>query len=373
LLNRPLLCQLIDEVKDLPTWESTDFKDFLTQKLKVLPTNKSFSKKQVLILTKILDPEADFVGIELLRRGIDYVRLNIEDIPKKMRIKYFVLQGPDANVEFGLRKHLINTSNISVVWLRDFDMKTRLFGEDELTSTFAFQQWNHALRILQRRLTCEWINNPNAMLLAEDRIAQLSIAKTLGFDAPQTLITNDPKAAREFYHAHDGNIVLKALHHHGIEVHGKLYSMYTHMMEQKDLPKLKDLIHAPCILQERLVKRSELRVTVVGERVFAAELDSQSTKDGREDWHRCSMGSLPKSIVQMENLANERCIKIIKKLGLRYGAIDFIIDKNDQLNFLEVNPTGDWYWIEGQTGLPITEAVVDLIEEFTSSSSCSSS
>ena len=54
---------------------------------------------------------------------------------------------------------------------------------------------------------------------------------------------------------------------------------------------------------------------------------------------------------------------MIKSLGLSYGAIDFLIDEDGKLNFLEINPTGDWMWIERQTKLPVTKAVVDLIKK----------
>ena len=76
----------------------------------------------------------------------------------------------------------------------------------------------------------------------------------------------------EFYQHHDGQIVLKAVHHHRIEIEGKVYSMYTHSLTKDDLSRLDDLIYAPCILQERLDKKSELRVTVVGEKVFAGRI-----------------------------------------------------------------------------------------------------
>jgi glutathione synthase/RimK-type ligase-like ATP-grasp enzyme len=184
-----------------------------------------------------------------------------------------------------------------------------------------------------------------------------------GFDIPRTLITNDPAAARDFYHVCHGNIILKALHHHSVECQGKLFSMYTHRVEKKDLSKFNELIYAPCILQERIHKQSELRVTVVGGRVFAAKIACQSTNNSLEDFHRCAISDLPIKAIKLENSIIEGCIKIVNSLRLRYGAIDFVVDKRSRLIFLEINPTGDWYWIERQTGLPITEAMVDLIEE----------
>jgi len=78
--------------------------------------------------------------------------------------------------------------------------------------------------------------------------------------------------------------------------------------------------------------------------------------------HRFPIPDLPKRPVKLDDVIIERCLKIMKTLGLRYGAFDFALDQKDQVNFLEINPTGDWYWIEHQTKLPITEAMTDLIE-----------
>jgi glutathione synthase/RimK-type ligase-like ATP-grasp enzyme len=362
MANGPFLCQFIDEVKDLPMRQCADLKYFLTEELKVLSPHECFSDKVVLMLTKKLDHEADVIGRELIRRGIDYIRLNLDDIPNQLFIKYSIQQDYDSKVEFKVREQSTEPSKISVVWLRHFDIEAINVGYNELTHTFSSQQWNDACLTLQRSLRCEWINSTHGTKQAGDRAEQLSLAKALGFNIPNTLITNDPSTARDFYHTCNGDIIIKALHHHSVEIRDKVYSMYTHRVANEDLLRFDDLTYAPCILQERLHKQSDLRVTVVGDRIFATEIDSQSTKNGRDDMHRCPLKDLPKRAVKLDDTVGELCLKIINSLGLKYGAIDFVINKNSSLTFLEVNPTGDWYWIEYQTGQPITDAMVDLME-----------
>jgi glutathione synthase/RimK-type ligase-like ATP-grasp enzyme len=369
LSNEPLLCEFVDEVDDLPSSEpSADLRNFISNRLKSSSLPHSFSTRRVLIFTNKLDVEADLVGIGLLRRGIDYLRLDIDDIPDQhLLIKYFLEDERASNLELTTgADDSHDLAKIKVVWLRHFDTKEINFGGTEFSNIFAFQQWNDALLTLQNNLaSSEWIDRPDATLLAENRFEQLSVAKKVGFSIPATLITNDPLAAREFYSDHDGDIVLKTLHHHGILIKDKRYSIYTRPFLNHDTSKLNGLIHAPCILQERLHKRSELRVTVVGKQAFAVEIDSQSTIDGKDDWHRSDILSLPKRVVGLEHSISELCVKLINSLGLKYGAIDLVNTKADDLVFLEVNPTGDWYWIERSTGLRISECVVDMIEKFT--------
>jgi glutathione synthase/RimK-type ligase-like ATP-grasp enzyme len=363
--DEPFLCQFIDEIKKVPIRDPAEIRNLLVKELGVFSPKGKFLGRPVLILTRSFDPEADLVSIKLISKGIDCMRLNVEDIPNQILIKYAIKQNTDdANVQLGINNEILDTSKISVAWLRHFDITGLNFGMDEPARTFSFQQWDDALHILLRTLKCKWINSPEAILQTNDRRKQLLAAKASGFNIPSTLITNDAQAAKEFYNSHHGNIVLKALHNHGVELGGKIYSMYTRSVTNQDLVRLTDLIYAPCILQEKLQKKSEMRVTVVGDRVFAARLNFHSNSKKFDDIHRCSSADI--YIEAQEKLRPsiiEQSIQLIKSLGLRYGAIDFVIDRSDHLVFLEVNPSGDWYWIEEETGLPITTAMADLVEE----------
>jgi glutathione synthase/RimK-type ligase-like ATP-grasp enzyme len=115
----------------------------------------------------------------------------------------------------------------------------------------------------------------------------------------------------------------------------------------------------PCILQQRVPRKSELRVTVVGEQVLA----QSSAVEGYDDIHRCLRTDFCMRVYDLPCTVRDRCTKLIRSLGLRYGAIDFIVDKNGRLVFLEVNPTGDWNYVESQVNLPITKAMVNLMDD----------
>jgi glutathione synthase/RimK-type ligase-like ATP-grasp enzyme len=364
----PFLCNFVDRVDDNPTKNySTDFREFLA-KLNLLPKNHHYSDKCVLILSRTLDLEADRVCIELLRRGLDYLRLNAEDIPYTLSITNNVEQGSDTKCQVKLDSLITNLSDISAVWLRNFDYGLIHSNSNDLNTAFIFQQWSDALEILYSTIEYRWINSLDATHRTSNRIKQLTYAKQAGFNIPSTLITNDPERALSFYRDHNGDIILKVLHHHDIEVNSKVYSIYTHRVTDKDLSMLNDLIYAPSILQERIRNSSELRVTVIKDKVFSVKLGLETLALSCDDMHRVPMSRIPKRPIQLEKELEQRCIKLINSLGLDYGAVDFIIDEDGKLFFLEVNPTGDWLWIEHDTKLPITRAVVDLLEHVVKSS-----
>jgi glutathione synthase/RimK-type ligase-like ATP-grasp enzyme len=117
----------------------------------------------------------------------------------------------------------------------------------------------------------------------------------------------------------------------------------------------------PVIVQEYVAKRVELRVTVVGRAVFAAEIHSQESNHARFDWRRYDLGSTRHEVHRLPAVVADRCVEIVGRLGLRYGAIDLILTPDGRYVFLEVNPTGQWLWIEKATGLPIGDALCDLL------------
>lgn len=318
-----------------------------------------FAGRKVLVLAKSYDPEVNSIGIELRRRGIEYVRVNSDDM-QQARITYNI--GQDSRIGFSIRNQVVYASEISAVLLRDFDIKEAGFSGDKLASIFSAQQWNDAFQTFQGGLRCEWINDPRSCLNAGDRRRQFAAARAAGFSIPPTLITNDPDAARGFCRSHR-DVIIKALHHHGVEFDNRIHSMYARKLRKQDLARLGDLVYAPCVLQKRIQKKSELRVTVVGDQIFAAELGPRHIIVKSDDIHRHFSDSLAVRACRLENSTAKRCVNLVKSLGFKYGAIDLLLDKDDELVFLEINPVGDWRWVEARTGLGITRAIADLIEQ----------
>lgn len=366
LMKLPFMCQNLDDVQPIPSFNAPDFRSFVTNDLKILSPSDSISDKQVLILTRKFDPEVTRVSIKLLAKGIDNVCLNVEEIPNQMKVGYHINASRDPQVNFTIGQRNFNNFDFPVVWIRDFDttlMSFDFLGRDqEMAKRFCYEQWNDSYQILISSLKSEWINRPEANFKAINRLAQLMTAKECGFKIPETLLTNNAKVASEFYRDNNGEVVMKAVHHHSIEIKGKVYYMYTRFLTKDDFLKLRDIVYAPCILQKRLYKKSEIRVTIIDKDIFAAELVCEMIPACQEDIHRYGISRIPKKIVKLDSRTEKACLKIMSKFDLKYCTFDFILDKNDELFFLEINPTGDWYWIEHETKMPITDTMVSYIK-----------
>ena len=115
-MNRlPLLCQIIDDVRSIPIQNVLDFRSFITNDLKILSPADNISEKQVLILSKKFDLEATRVSIRLLAKGIDIVRLNVEDMPNQIRVRYQIEDTCGPSIEFTIGDRNLNISRFSVV------------------------------------------------------------------------------------------------------------------------------------------------------------------------------------------------------------------------------------------------------------------
>ncbi|NQU84084.1 MAG: hypothetical protein HQ536_05235 [Parcubacteria group bacterium] len=206
----------------------------------------------------------------------------------------------------------------------------------------------------------KWLDNPWNIEKAENKIFQLEVAIKVGFQVPDTIITSDPDRVKYFYHIHNKNIIVKLLH--PSPMLDKV--VYTNKVSESDLKRIETLKMSPSIFQECVDKKYELRVTFVGNKIFAAKIHSQKDIDTSLDWRR--QPKLNDFKVEMEPTTLPANIEAkirayMNAMNLRFGCIDMIVDKNGDYIFLEINPNGQWYFIQLQTKQQISKAIADLL------------
>jgi glutathione synthase/RimK-type ligase-like ATP-grasp enzyme len=113
----------------------------------------------------------------------------------------------------------------------------------------------------------------------------------------------------------------------------------------------------PAIYQHLVPRLSDLRITVVGRHVFGALIFMDASADV-VDWRAAPVGSLRYEGYDVPESQARLCQQLLRTLGLTYGAFDFIVTPSGEHVFLEVNPSGQWAWIEQATAQPISAAIV---------------
>ena len=315
----------------------------------------------ILIVTNRQDQTADFLILELKRRKAEYLRFNTEDFPQRVRVVWELKnQEPDGYLAFPNR-HL-QFSQIKSVWYRrpvnpmpnsDLDDESRNFVTIESLST---------LEGLWRTLNCFWISKPDNIRIAENKLFQLCQAKQMGFQVPNTIVTNDPDTAKAFYLKLDEDIIYKPLRKGRLDRGESQSIIFTNPVNHEAASQLDKVEYAPTLLQHYVHKQLELRITVIGEQVFAVSLDSQAIPEAKHDWRRALNSEIDQQLFKLPLEIENKCRVYVKALGLEFGAIDLILTPDGQYVFLEINPNGQWAWIQQVCpSIPLRETLADLL------------
>jgi glutathione synthase/RimK-type ligase-like ATP-grasp enzyme len=218
------------------------------------------------------------------------------------------------------------------------------------------------LHDLWATLQTAWFPAPPAVILrAQNKLLQLELAADLGLPTPATLVTNDPDEVIVFWRSHGGRVISKAPSEVFHAIFGEQRSRYTEPVSLRDLHHADCVRGAPTLFQALVPKRRELRVTVVDGEVFPAAIYSQESRRTRIDWRRYDHDTTRLERVELPADVARACTEMTRRLGVRYGAIDLIETPDGELVFLEINPAGQWGWIEEACDLPITAAIADAV------------
>ena len=97
--------------------------------------------------------------------------------------------------------------------------------------------------------------------------------------------------------------------------------------------------------------------------MFATAIQSQDHPETSIDWRLGDLLDLPlehKSLQLPQEVA-AACGALTRSFGLRYSAIDMVLAPNGDYVFLEMNPNGQWAWIEAKAGHPIRDAIIETL------------
>ncbi|MCD9148485.1 MvdC/MvdD family ATP grasp protein [Pseudophaeobacter flagellatus] len=309
----------------------------------------------ILLVTNKRDITTDFIVLELKRREIPFFRLNSEDLPRAI-----VRFEPKSGWVLRFGDTVLKLCEVKAgYYRRPGAPEVPEAAGDAATRDYIANEWSAVLRSLWNALEGRWLNSPFAILRAEDKPRQLSEAYALGFSVPETMIGNDFNAAATFIA--EGPAVGKPLRHALIETEPNGEVLFTQRLGTLDADDRAAVALAPVIYQREIAKAHDLRVTVIGSKIFAVAIHSQQEAETQVDWRRGSRLDLPHELVSLPDELAHRCLSLTKTLGLRYGAIDLIRDTADRYWFLEINPNGQWAWIERRTGAMLSSAIIDEI------------
>jgi glutathione synthase/RimK-type ligase-like ATP-grasp enzyme len=327
------------------------------------------TRDQIIIVTQKEDPHADDVIIAMERMGQSAVRINTDEIPEKTRISMrWEHDRPfEATIDVLTSGRTMSAGSVRSVWWRRPASFALPSGLSIRETEFATQELDHALWSLWSSLDCYWVSEPDRIRQASWKGEQLARAAGLGFEVPRTLITTDPDAARQFLAACGNRMIFKvmsdptlgavSLSRQDPELQFEHYDVMTTVVTQAELGLLDSALIAPCLFQEYVAKKVELRVTVIGDEVFAAEIHSQEHEETTVDWRNFQV-DIPYRAVSLPPPVTERIRAFVRSYGLNFSAMDLIVTPDDRYVFIENNPNGQFIFVEDKVPeLGLTDAL----------------
>jgi glutathione synthase/RimK-type ligase-like ATP-grasp enzyme len=245
---------------------------------------------------------------------------------------------------------LWNRETPKSIWMRHIEFPTAddVSDEDRL---FVTEQW----KVFQKNFLdlgddlsdTFWVNEPAAADAAESKLVQLRLAQKIGLLFPDAIITNDASAVSRLLNKHK-KIIFKQFQGHMWKSRstGELRSCGPVLLDYGSQLPENAIGVCPGIYQRYIDKIFDVRVTIIGDHVFAIRLwrkNHTAYVDWRPHIYDDDMlveeFSLPEGV-----LCKLRMLML--QLKLTYGCIDLVADKNGELFFLEVNQQGQFLFVE---------------------------
>lgn len=287
------------------------------------------------------DPHVDAVARGLAARGACPAVLDVADAPARLDLS-FTVAGPRGRLR--LPGGDVELERVRAVYWRTANptrASPRLRAD---LRDLAERETRWALESMLLQLSARLVNSPPAIAAHRCKPAQSARVAALGVTIPATLVGNCPADIRAFCAAHPGGVVVKPIGG----------GAYVRRLTPADLQR-EDSMRASPMQYQQYVPGDDLRIYVVGDRVFAGRIvtDDPARVDFRTDpTHR----SAPHDLTAAQQ---DTCRAIARALDLELAGIDFRRDASGRWYFLEANPSPMFLRFAADTGHPLTAALLD--------------
>lgn len=318
----------------------------------------------VLIITRSDDNESvALVSGAVERKGGRVIRFDTDRYPTEVRLSAYYGEGGDERLTLAGDEGEFDLREVTAVWHRRLNFGGRLPKTlDAQLRHASVGEARAAAQGMLASLEAFRMDEVRRIRHAENKQLQLQVARRLGLETPRTLTTNDPSAVRAFAESCGGPLVTKMLSSFAVYEGGRELVVFTNPVKPEDLEDLSGLSLCPMTFQEMIPKALELRATVVGDRVMTASIASQSSERAAHDWRRDGVRMIDEwRPYELPREVEEKILRLMDYFVLNYGAIDIIVTPEGRHVFLEVNPVGEFFWLERSPGLPVSDAIADTL------------
>ncbi len=315
--------------------------------------------KNVLILTHEDDPHSKSVCNYFDKQGINYFEVLTDRLIE------------DYNLTFNLSNGIFHLSDserqIEInedwnIWNRrvmDPTMPSKIHKElEDIVYTETERTWQGMLFSHRGKV----INRPQANFNANNKVDQLLFTSNYGngIKVPETILTNNPTDFKKFY-SELSKISFKLLRAPIVKtsVKDEYLTCYNNVVTDKHIKRAELIKNNPSMFQEYIEKKYEIRITALEDKVVGIKIDSQNSDLSIVDFRRYDFDNVSYEKIDLPKNVENFCLDMLKHYDLSFGEFDFIKNKKDEYVFLEINPNGQWLWLELQSGYNLTKDVAE--------------
>lgn len=299
----------------------------------------------ILIYSKYPDTHASSVAWALREKGATVTLWNQSNFPGQ---QFISVECEEGQFRWKLSDHWLSalSEDFDVVWYRRPGIPTLpdyLSADD---CEMAKQEAAYLLRGVDEIIApnARWVNHHTADRRAANKVWQLQIAMQYGFNIPPTLISNDPARIRDFVSKQDV-AVYKPFYQAFWQNQESTRTLFTTVVNLTHLQDDRPLSACPGIFQRRVEKSFEVRLTIFGEFPIAVKIFDYPDESLAVDY-RIAQYKVSHERIEVPSEILDKCLQMMKRLGIEFGCFDFIVSPDGAYHFLEINPTGQFLWVE---------------------------
>lgn len=321
------------------------------------------TNKKILIITHTGDNECiKHVSNHIQTFGGEVIRFNVDNYPTKTSLTTLFTNNKWNIILDNGEKHYLD--NLSAVWYR----RSHHIGSgiekiiDQQYFAATMGEVKRTLHGMIEGLPCFQMERFSTYRRLDSKEEQLKIASKCGLQIPPTCISNSAEQVTAFIQRTGKAVVAKMQSSFSIQQHGNEQVVFTNEINQQQLDEFDNLQFCPMVFQQKLEKKLELRVTIVGDKIFAFAIDSQKEPNAQIDWRKEGLTLMNSwHPFNLPSYLTEQLLAFMDIYKLNYGAIDLILTPDDQFYFLEINPAGEYFWLDKLCNNAISKQIAAVL------------
>ena len=301
----------------------------------------------ILIVTNTSDATADFLLPILIEHGLSILRLDTDRILEDGRFSF-----DECTPLIAIGDKSYRPSDVAHVWYRRPErLKKSTIDGDTPEGKFVLEEWAECLEGFFSLIDLRrWVNHPACNVAASHKIEQLARAKSLGLTIPDTLITQDAGELRRFFQRWNGQLIVKPLASGYVERPPDQDDslIFTNTVTPADMANLDDLAACPTLFQQMIPKVADVRITVIDGEYHAVQIQAldEATGQQRCDIRRNNMNGVTYCTIELPETIRCKLAALLNSYSLRFAAIDMATTADGSWVFFEINPNGQWAWLD---------------------------